>query len=194
MAIELRKRSDTKLSQDYNLPIEVRAAISHDKANIVKQKIAKFEIGLQKIGVSTRNSSADLDVDQKLLQEFRPVWLSVTDAGVPELSLQPLQEWEGYVSEVRENTFTARLVDMTANQKIEDEIGEFSIEELSEDNVALLREGAVFRWVIGYQRSKAGTKRRVSEIVFRRLPAWTNRDLAEAKSRAISLVNDIVWE
>ena len=37
-----------------------------------------------------------------------------------------------------------------------------------------MRPGSVFRWVIGYERSPAGTKKRVSHIVFRDLPVITS--------------------
>jgi hypothetical protein len=113
---------------------------------------------------------------------------------VARLSLEPLQEWEGYVTDIGEETFHARLVDVTAEDEIEQETAEFEISDLSEDGLAMLREGAVFRWVIGYQRSVGGTKRRVSEIVFRRLPAWTKADLRMAKASAEAIIKDIVWE
>ncbi|MBR1206940.1 MULTISPECIES: hypothetical protein [unclassified Bradyrhizobium] len=110
------------------------------------------------------------------------------------LSLQPLQEWEGYVSDVGNETFTARLLDVTAGGKYEDEAADFPISDLSETDLDLLKPGAVFRWVIGYQRQIGGTKRRVSQITFRRLPAWTKRDIAEASRRAESLAQSIEWD
>ena len=45
--------------------------------------------------------------------------------GAPELSLQPLQEWEGYVTAISEESFSARLVDRTAGRSIEAETGIF---------------------------------------------------------------------
>jgi len=78
-------------------------------------------------------------------------------------------------------------VDITAGKKIETERGQFLISELSDDNIPLLREGAKFRWVIGTQISHGGRKRCISEIVFRRLPAWTKRDLDNARLEAEEL-------
>ena len=125
--------------------------------------------------------------------EIRPLWIPQKDPA-PRLSLQPLQEWEGYVTDIGLETFSARLVDLTAGQNVEEESAEFPISDLSDDELSLLKEGAVFRWVIGYQRSSGGTKRRVSEIVFRRLPAWTKRDLREAQTKAARLLEEVAWE
>jgi hypothetical protein len=112
----------------------------------------------------------------------------------PTISLQPLQEWEGYVTEIGPETFTGRLVDVTARRKTEEEMADFPICDLSDDDRELLAPGAIFRWVIGYQRSKGGTKRRVSQITFRRLPGWTRKDLARAKDIAAELSREISWE
>jgi hypothetical protein len=112
----------------------------------------------------------------------------------PTISLQPLQEWEGYVTEIGPETFTGRLVDVTARRKTEEEMADFPICDLSDDDRELLAPGAIFRWVIGYQRSKGGTKRRVSQITFRRLPGWTRKDLARAKDTAAELSREISWE
>jgi len=112
----------------------------------------------------------------------------------PELSLQPLQEWEGYVAEVGDTTFTARLVDRTAGRFVEDEAAEFPIADLSDNDRGLLAPGAVFRWVIGYLRSRGGSKRRVSQITFRRMPAWSRRELREASKAAEHFLKTTAWD
>ena len=47
-----------------------------------------------------------------------------------------------------------------------------------------MADGSVFRWVIGYERSPAGTKKRVSQIVLRDLPAVTEADLRDGEEWA----------
>lgn len=113
---------------------------------------------------------------------------------VGQLSLEPLQEWEGYVTEIGESTFAARLVDVTAGARTEEEVADFLISDLSDDDLLLLKEGAVFRWVIGYQRRRSGQKLRASQVVFRRLPAWTNRDIKDAQARAEQLLTELHWD
>ena len=104
-----------------------------------------------------------------------------------EITFYPLQEWEGYVVAVGEDVFTARILDLTAGSQYEEEEADFPIEDLSESDLNLLRPGAVFRWAIGYQRSRGGTKRRVSQIVFRQLPQWTAYELEENRRKAKEL-------
>ena len=99
-------------------------------------------------------------------------------------SLHALQEWEGYVIEIGETEFVARLTDLTANAKVEDEEAVIPLEEISDDDAAKLRLGGIFRWVIGYERSGTGTKKRVSQIVFRDLPVITKSDMREGEAWA----------
>ncbi len=99
----------------------------------------------------------------------------------------PLQEWEGYVVEVNEMTFTARLVDLTAGQEQEEEEADIPIAELSDADRLMLQPGAIFCWTIGCRRTRAGTRERVSRIAFRRLPAWTERELQENRRQAETL-------
>ena len=95
----------------------------------------------------------------------------------PTATLHALQEWEGYVVEVGEADFVARLIDLTAGADHEEEEAVIPIAELSDDDASKMREGSIFRWVIGCERSPAGTKKRVSQIVFRDLPTMTEADL-----------------
>jgi len=115
-------------------------------------------------------------------------------APAPTLSLEALQEWEGYVTAIGDEIFRGRLIDLTAGRKIEEEEADFPICDLSDDDRELLEMGAVFRWIIGYQRAKGGTKRRVSQVTFRRLPAWTRKDLMQAKETAAELSHEISWK
>ena len=102
----------------------------------------------------------------------------------PAATLHALQEWEGYVVEIDETDFTARLIDLTAGADHEEEEAVIPIAELSDDDAGKMREGSVFRWVIGYERSPAGTKKRVFQIVFRDLPTMTEADLRAGKAWA----------
>lgn len=109
-------------------------------------------------------------------------------------ALIPLQEWEGHVVSLSNEGFTARLVDITAEQQLATEEADFAIEEVSDSDLDLLREGALFRWAIGYETAPSGSKKRVSQLVFRRLPKWTEREIKQADRRAAELVKGIAWE
>lgn len=108
--------------------------------------------------------------------------------------LQPLQEWEGYVTEIHDETFVARLVDKTAGADVPEEEGEFPFSDVSDSDRELVKPGAIFRWTIGYLKSASGSKKRVSQIVFRRLPQWTRKELALAEMKAKEIASAIAWE
>lgn len=105
---------------------------------------------------------------------------------------QSLQEWEGVVLNISDSTFTARLVDVF-DKDAPDEEADFLRQDLRNDDFKMLEPGAVFRWVVGYVIKKDGTKRRSSDIVFRRLPQWTQRDISEADEEARSLLESVDW-
>ncbi len=102
---------------------------------------------------------------------------------LPEDAFEALQKWEGTVLEVGKKSFTARLVDIR-NDDEPDEEGEILLEEVSPADMALVAPGAVFYWTIGYMTAGSGQKRRVSQIRFRRLPVWTERDIEATRRRA----------
>jgi hypothetical protein len=102
-------------------------------------------------------------------------------------TFSPVQEWEGYVRAFGPDSMSADLVDMTAHGKRITQQAEIPLEELSDIDREKLRIGAIFRWSIGYLRTPRGTKMRVSNIVFRDLPRWTQKDLREAREEAVEL-------
>ena len=109
----------------------------------------------------------------------------------PQVIFHALQEWEGYVLEHDKKEFTARLLDLTAGSRQEEE-AVIPLDEISEDDLKRLRPGSIFRWVIGYERSASGTKKRVSQIVFRDLPAMTEKDMSEGEEWAKKIAQSIM--
>ena len=114
-------------------------------------------------------------------------------------TMQALQEWEGFVLEEREEEFLARLRDLTVGRdgllsgETDEQEAIIPLSELSADDLRKVRPGSVFRWVIGYERLPSGTKRRVSQIVFRDLPALTEQDWYDGRewaSRILQSVSD----
>jgi hypothetical protein len=103
-----------------------------------------------------------------------------------------LQTWEGVVMEVLEDSFFARLVDLTESNP--DEEAEFPLEEVSEEDRKLVKPSAVFYWNIGYHDSRSGQRTRASVIRFRRLPAWTSKEIETAKREARDLREIIGWK
>jgi hypothetical protein len=103
-----------------------------------------------------------------------------------------LQKWEGAVLEVKEDSFFARLIDLTDSNI--DEEAEFSIEELSPEDIPLLKPGAIFYWNIGYLDKRTGQRIHASVIRFRRLPAWTSKEIKQVQDEAARLQELFEWE
>jgi hypothetical protein len=113
-------------------------------------------------------------------------------ASEPTATLQPIQSWEGVVLKVTDDTFIVRLVDLNGD-RAEEEM-ELEKQELSDFDLELLETGAIFYWTIGYRlKLPRGARERVSQIRFRRLPAWSRREIAAAEDRAERLAHDLDW-
>ena len=112
---------------------------------------------------------------------------------IPKATFHALQEWEGYIVEIADDHFVSRLLDITAGSPYEEEEAIIPLAEIAERDFDRVELGSIFRWVIGYERSATGTKKRVSEIVFRDLPAITEADLREGEAWAGELIRSLSW-
>lgn len=101
------------------------------------------------------------------------------------------QKWEGVVIEIKKDTFTARLFDKTINSPEEE--AEIFISDVSEDDRSLMKAGAVFYLSVGYTIKKSGQRIRGPIIKFRRVPAWTRKELREIDLRIKERKELIGW-
>lgn len=83
-------------------------------------------------------------------------------------SLEPIQEWEGVVDWVEGDRFGARLSDITEAGEVE--YTDFTLDEISEDDLDLVVPGGVFYWTVARETGRLGQRRHVSMLRFRRLP------------------------
>lgn len=95
------------------------------------------------------------------------------------------QKWEGYVLDVGEDTFSARLVRIIGEGP--DLAAEIDLEEVDPQDRALLQPGATFYWSIGFLKKPSGHYR-ASLIRFRRLPPLTKPELEAAREKAAQLM------
>jgi FixJ family two-component response regulator len=160
------------------------AGIQSRIEQLVRQKSEATSTGLDIDVVNTTHSTAERKnvagrkIERLLNLPPHPVPLFFTT------TFSPLQEWEGYVREIGPESISVDLVDITANAKNITEQAKIPLVELSDADRQKLRIGGIFRWSIGYQRTTSGTKMRVSNIVFRDLPRWTQKDIREAREEA----------
>ena len=94
-----------------------------------------------------------------------------------------LHHWRGIVQEIRGNEFLARLQDLT-DSRMEEEQAWFESDEVSEADIPLLREGAIFYLSVSYEERPGGQRVRSAAIRFQRLPGWTKQSIQRAQARA----------
>jgi len=96
-----------------------------------------------------------------------------------------LAEWGGCVTAIDDTFFVAELHGLVGNGVVDVvEMAEIPLSDVSPSDKDLLREGAFFRLCISYEKSPTGNLRRYTEVIFRRLPAYTQRELDEAGEEA----------
>ena len=104
-----------------------------------------------------------------------------------------LQKWQGIVQEIGAESIKAHLTDLTTPGSAE-EIADIPLAEISPSDSALIAPGAVFYWSVGYEDTVEGPRSRKSLIRFRRLPAWTEREIEQAQREAARLRSALEWE
>ena len=108
---------------------------------------------------------------------------------------QLLAEWHGQVTRLGANTFTAELKGRHGSGVAgsEDE-AIIPLEDVREEDSELVRIGAFFRLCISYEVNSGGSKRRFTEVIFRRMPAYRREELAAAQERARDITRAIRLE
>lgn len=102
----------------------------------------------------------------------------------------PLESWQGHVLETHDDTFTARLI--TSDLDTEED-AEFDLDEIASSDRALVVPGAVFYWNVGYRIDPGGRRSRTSLLTFRRLPAYSQKEITAAEERAASISAHLNW-
>jgi hypothetical protein len=102
-----------------------------------------------------------------------------------------LQKWEGVVLELDNDSFTAKLLD--SHGRLPPHDASFSRAELPKNEQKLIEPGAPFVWTLGY-RKIGNTRERASVVYFRRLPPWSESEIAAGKIRAEDLRGSIGWK
>jgi hypothetical protein len=83
----------------------------------------------------------------------------------------------------------ADLVDLVTGEKSPSTNAKIPLQEIPESELRWAALGAIFRWSIGYRRSMAGQKDRVSRIRFRLLKSRPRSEVQATKRRTEKLAN-----
>ncbi|NNN06109.1 MAG: hypothetical protein HKL90_09445 [Elusimicrobia bacterium] len=100
-----------------------------------------------------------------------------------ESQLLVLKKWEGTVTFKATDYFLAQLRDLLDSTAPE-EAAEFPLSDVSEDDRALIEEGAFFIFSVGQEIDRARNVRRVTNLYFRRMPHWSPNAILSARERA----------
>ncbi len=178
--------------------------IGEDNSENIRKRITEMvELALRTKRVSTTDASEEQNFANLPNPSFRtstsnnPFYVvdfpPLQQSPVPpKVTLHALQEWEGYIVDVRDNDFVVRLIDLTAGRSYESEEAVIPLTNISENDVSHLVIGSIFRWVIGYERSVEGTRKLVSHIFFRDLSRMTEADLKRGQDWMQSIMSVFV--
>jgi hypothetical protein len=112
---------------------------------------------------------------------------SIAEAEVPKN--QVMAEWHGMVTELLEATFVAELKGILGKDvmgAVEEAV--IPIEEVRDEDVPFLVPGAFFRLTVNSVLRPGGkTRRRFTDVTFRRMPAYRREELEEAAERGRAL-------
>jgi len=104
-------------------------------------------------------------------------------------SFYAIQEWEGYVSGIDKDYMYADLIDLVTGESTPGTTAKIPLEEIPESEFKWVALGSIFRWSIGYRRSTAGQKDRVSRIRFRLLKGRSRSEVAVIERRTDELAD-----
>lgn len=137
----------------------------------------------------------ELDISAPTARAIAPSAIVATAIQGHAAASQLLAEWHGQVADIGETSFTAQLRGRFGEGVVgsEDE-AVIPIEDVREEDRELFSEGAFFSLCISYEVNAAGTKRRFTEVIFRRMPAFRRDELEVAAVRAKELVRGLRLE
>jgi len=105
---------------------------------------------------------------------------------------QLINTWEGKVTDIDGENIFATLYDFSDGTL--DEF-EFEFDDLKDGDRKMAKEGALFFLYLGYYTDNRGTKRKSSNIEFRRFPTDLDEDDINEKLDAVNALNfDDLWE
>lgn len=94
-----------------------------------------------------------------------------------------IKNWEGVVEAVGDKTFYATVRDASNPSDQGNEQFEIALEDVDEPDRELIVVGGIFYLTVGYTIRRGGTRTKGIQIVFRRMPMWSARDIERAKEQ-----------
>lgn len=150
------------------------------------------------VGVTIRRKTyeaPEVDVSAPLVEKVASSASSINAFQERQAASQLLAEWHGQVTHIHADSFTAQLKGRFGEcvQGSEDE-AVIPVEDVRDEDKELFEVGAFFSLCISYEVSPTGSKRRFTEVIFRRMPAFRREELEAAAGRAKEIVRGLRLE
>lgn len=177
------------LADDFAAQTETDAVSSEEQHRTVRvvrgaqRKSAMTDMGGTSAVVAALGDAVSTQDDPPVLPERATI--RVPDAPPRTGNTILLQQWQGTVVEILTDEFVAITRDVKPG--FPEEQVTLLLEDVPLADRALVEPGAVFYWTISYEEDEYGTRTRSSRLRFRRLPAWSRRDLERVKREAAEL-------
>ncbi len=136
--------------------------------------------------VNGRSNGSPTTVPGDYLRVSAPIRKDSFLPRFPRDRIKLLQQWECVVSQVHDDCVECEMHDLTDESKPV-ECAEVLLEAFNEYDRALLCEGTVFYWSIGYKTKRTGQVTQYSNLHVRRMPPLTNLKKREINERAKQL-------
>jgi len=105
-------------------------------------------------------------------------------------AIEVTAEWDGYVEKISKDHFVARMRGLKGKGvEGSDEEAEIPMSLVDAADLDLVVPGGFFRLIVTDEKPKVGPKRSYTSVQFRRLPAYTKRDLDAAEREADEILN-----
>lgn len=190
-------RREVGSASDRTISLTVPAEYRRDEGLRREPKTGSLELqesnGTSEVaGTTSALSQTDGTVYRTSNLAASPSWMRTRPGAVASSASHPVAEWHGQVSKIYENFFVAELHGIfgeSVSGTLEE--AQIPIDEVDPNDRDLLREGAFFRLCIGYEISTRGNRRKFTEVIFRRMPAYRQEELEMARQQASALARAI---
>lgn len=162
--------------------IELTSPKKNDiKFELYSNSISRYVNQRIKTSNSDDNKNIEINEDAQLEELNLPKFEKRFDLFNKKKYSKKIQKWQGLVESIstQDNTFTARLKDLTAGGT--DERAEFEMDDISPEDLELLTEGSLFYWSVGHFMENGQSVKR-SDIRFQRLIMLDSDDIDNIKS------------
>jgi hypothetical protein len=170
-------------AMDFNHPDALRPPFPADVRPIANQR---GPVGSAPLKTEEPLLSASAQ-EQEPLQRLRMMRRPYLVPRAADARFRALHQFEGTVLEIGEEDFVARTRDLTTPLYADEQVN-LPLDDVPPSDRELLKVGAVFYWLIGYEENDEGSRKRTSVLRFRRLPAWSGRAVARVNAAAEDLM------